>query len=152
MFKKNADGSVTYTRRFWVAVTITMLFISFIGWRTQNTSDRVDAQAARTEQIAQLNNACLNQLLDTLKERVEFNDQVSAVRTDRDQVWMQFFVDLAKINTDLPQQERDRQAAPIIAKFFSDNTALDQRRADILSNRNETPYPEENCGMPIPMK
>lgn len=144
--KKDSDGEYRLTNRFWFVVAIATILIGVIGWRTQDTADKVQAQAAYNTQVAEQTNDCLNQLLATLKERVSFNDEVSDLRSKRDDIWMSFIVALAAIPTDQPQAERDAQAKPVIDKFFSANKALDQARADALANRNEVPYPPENCG------
>lgn len=44
MFEKKADGTYRFSRRFWVYTTIATVIICWIGWRTQDTANRVDEQ------------------------------------------------------------------------------------------------------------
>lgn len=48
MLEKKADGTYGYTVRFWVVASVAAVLIGFIGWRTQDTADRVEDQAIAT--------------------------------------------------------------------------------------------------------
>lgn len=164
MFEKKDDGEWGYSRRFWVQAIILGLLICAIGYSTQRTYSKTEELSRETIAYAQQTNDCLNQVISATKARVEANKEIdslidarSTVVDQRAQIWQQFIVDLAQISTDLPQPERDRLAAPIIAKFFSDTGKVEAQNAQInkdrqaaLAARTANPYPEPNCGNKLP--
>lgn len=87
--KTTADGEkIRFTPRFWVIVTVTALLIGFIGWRTQDTADRVDDQAIQTRD-------CLTQVITALTVartiNVE-NDELSVTQRNAYAVVLQALV------------------------------------------------------------
>lgn len=164
MFEKKDDGEWGYSRRFWVQALVLGLLVCAIGYSTQRTYVKTTELSQETSAYAQQTNDCLKQMLEALKARSETTkqldvlvDQRSAVVDHRAQIWQQFIVDLAQISTDLPQKERDRLAAPIIAKFLSDtikveadNNKINKDRQLALADRAQNPYPDPTCGDKLP--
>lgn len=164
MFEKKDDGEWGYSRRFWVQVIILGLLICAIGFSTQRTANRTANLSRETIAYAQQTNDCLAQLLRAQEARAEYNKQLdtlidarSAVVDKRAALWQQFIVDLGQISTDLPQSERDRLNAPILAKFLADTAAVEAENAQInrdrqeaLKKRAENQFPSPNCGNKLP--
>lgn len=150
--------------RVWVVLLLAGIFICWIGWNTQVARDRTEQIAQETLQYATQTNDCLTQMLRTLDERTEYNKQLdelvdarSAVVDKRAALWQKFVGDLAKISTDLPQAERDRQAAPVIAQFMinsqqveSENAKINADRRQALAERATKQYPDPTCGDKLP--
>ena len=164
MFEKKDDGEWGYSRRFWVQAVILALLIIAIGYSTQRTATRTENLSRETISYAQQTNDCLQQLLTSLNSRTDDTkeldkliDDRSAVVDQRAQLWQQFIVDLAQISTDLPQHERDRLAAPIIAKFLSDTSKVEAQNAQINKDRQAAllkragkTLPDPTCGNKLP--
>lgn len=164
MFEKKDDGEWGYSRRFWVQAIILALLICAIGYSTQRTASRTEKLSQETISYAQQTNDCLKQLLSALNDRQAAQKQVevlidarSAVVDKRAALWQQFIVDLGQISTDLPQSERDRLNAPILAKFLADTSRVEAENAKInrdrqgaLLKRAENRFPDPNCGSKLP--
>lgn len=150
MYKKKADGTYAYSGRFWTYVVIATILIAWIGWRTQATADRVEVQAKETAAFAASTNDCLNQVVSTLKERVGYNDRIGELRDRRVNSIARLIADLARIDTDQPQVQRDAQAAPILATYFNTVNEIDMELQKVQSSRDLTAYPDPSCGFEVP--
>lgn len=164
MFEKNDDGEWGYSRRFWIQVIVLGLLICGIGFSTQRTADRTEALSQETIAYAEQTNECLQKLLQAINDRAEANKQLdklvddrSAVVDKRAGIWQKFINDLALIPTSLPQDERDRRSAPIIATFLKETAVVEAENARInadrraaLQARAEKQYPNPECTNKLP--
>lgn len=164
MFKKNSDGTYEFSRRFWVAVCVMALGFGLIAWNTQRVNNRTEQVYAETVAYAQQTNDCLNQFLTAINVRTQATDsleklvdQRSSIIDRRFQAWDDFIIGLAGISTDLPQAERDRLAAPMVASYLqtlrklsAENQLINQERRAALEKRRLNPLPQPNCGNDLP--
>lgn len=150
MFHKRDDGTYVFTRRFWVTATIGVILICAIGFSTQRTANRVEAQARETAEYAQSTNDCLNQVIGTLKERTGFTAALDDLNTRERKALADLLVGLAAIPTDQPQTMRDAQAKPYLTAYFSKVNQVAGDRQDLLDKRAAKPYPDPSCGFEVP--
>lgn len=73
LYRKKVDGTYMLSTRFWVCAIIATVIICYIGWRTQDTADRVENQSMLTRD-------CLTQVITALtvaRTITNQNDQLS---------------------------------------------------------------------------
>lgn len=150
MFKKDENGTYSFSVRFWAYAVIAGSLIIFIGWRTQDTANKVERQARETSQFAAANNVCINQILATIKDRNVYTDRLAVLDGVHNKAVMDLIVNIAKIDPNLRTPERDVVAREVLTKFFVDINKIDKDRADALAQRAANPFPEPNCGLPVP--
>lgn len=150
MFKKHEDGTYSFSARFWTYAIIASVIIVWIGWRTQDTANKVERQARETSQFAAANNMCINQILATIKDRNVYTDRLAVLDGVHDKAVMDLIVNIAKIDPNLRTPERDVVAREVLTKFFTDINEIDKNRADALAQRAANPFPEPNCGFNSP--
>jgi hypothetical protein len=151
VFKRDEDGNATgFSTRFWVYTIIASVIICWIGWRTQDTANKVDAQVSNNTAFVEETNHCLRQVVDVLTTRVGYNDQINSLarRADdldlrRQAIWEQLVVDLANSNND------DGLNQKALGRFFTaneqiknDQAALAQAQAELRVEREGSQYPD----------
>lgn len=164
MFKRQDDGTYSFSGRFWVQALIMLLLICAIGFSTQRTANKTEELSRETIAYAEQTNDCLNQLLIALDSRIKFNLELDALVGQRASLddkrfaaWDEFIIGLARISTDLPQSERDRLAAPLVATYLQkidelrkEGDQINRDRQIAIDKRAENPYPAPNCGRDLP--
>ncbi|ACH62083.1 hypothetical protein MYRNA_75 [Mycobacterium phage Myrna] len=95
MFTKKEDGTYRFSTRFWVYTTIATLIICWIGWRTQDTANRVENQVTTNTAFATATNDCLQQVIDVLTTRVGYSDEIAKLEARRDGALDKLIADLA---------------------------------------------------------
>lgn len=150
MYKRNEDGSLSFTKRFWVYTIIASAIIVWIGYRTQTTADKVEDTTRQTAQFAQDTNNCLADVVDVLTARVGYNEALDAldrrrqaVDAQRQSVWEQLVADLAAADN------HDGLNLAALHKFEKANQAIKDEQAaitrdqnNLVSARNSNQYPE----------
>lgn len=150
MFKKNSDGTYSFTNRFWVQAIILGLLIVAIAWKTQVTANRTEQLYRDTRAYALQTQDCLTQLIGTLKDRTSYNDQLASLDAQQRGVWTLLVVEMAQIDPTLRTPERDIKARAAMEKFFAANKSIDAAREELLDARAAKPYPDPTCGNTIP--
>ncbi|MUL44455.1 hypothetical protein FZI85_17165 [Mycobacterium sp. CBMA293] len=138
MFTRKADGTYRFSTRFLVYCVIATLVIAWIGWRTQETANEVEHQAATTTKFAEDTNQCLTDVVTVLTTRVGYNEVIEALDKRRQDIWEQLVTDLAIAddNVSLSQAALDR--------FSKANAVLKADQASLLKARASAQYP--HCG------
>jgi hypothetical protein len=142
MLTKKTDGTYRYSTRFWVICAVSAMMFGFIGWRTQDTADRVEDQVNFTTAYGFQTNDCLNQLISVLTTRVGYNEEIAKLDARRQQIWEQLVTDLADSegNTSLNRGALDR--------FFEANEGIKSDQAKIAQQREKNQYPD--CSQDLP--
>lgn len=150
MFKRHDDGTYSFSTRFWVYSTIATVIICWIGWRTQDTANKVEAQAAATALFANDTNNCLVDVVSVLTTRVGYNDAIAAldqrrqeIDARRQQIWDKLVDDLAASNNsdglNMAALAHFREAN---AKLKADQAKLAADQATLVERRDSNQYPE----------
>jgi len=136
MYRKKNGTEYYFTIQFWVVVTVATLVIGFIGWRTQDTANKVEDQAASTAQFANDTNDCLVDVVAVLTTRVGYNEQIAVLDARRQSIWDKLVDDLASADN---SQGLNMDA---LARFRVANTALKADQAKLIAQRDDNTYPE----------
>lgn len=142
MLTKKSDGTYRYSTRFWVIVAISMMMFGFIGWKTQDTADRVEDQVNFTTAYGFQTNDCLNQLISVLTTRVGYNEEIAKLDARRQQIWEQLVSDLSlsEGNGNLNRAALDR--------FFEANEMVKGDQAKLAQKKEQNQYPD--CSQDLP--
>lgn len=146
--------------RAWVVLFLAGVFVCWIGWSTQVARNETERQAQQTTDFAQQTNECLTQVINTLKTRVGYNEQLDvisqrrvALDAKRQAVWEKLVADLAQANNS------DGLNMEALKSFMSANAEVKEAQARLASDeakltqdRNATAYPEPNCGIKLPQR
>ncbi|ASZ74656.1 hypothetical protein KHO57_gp081 [Mycobacterium phage Phabba] len=136
MFEKKSDGTYRFSRRFWVYTTIATLIICWIGWRTQDTADRVDEQVAYNSEFVINTNECLQQVVSVLTTRVGYNERIAELDSRRQKVWEQLVANLAASDNSAGLN----QAA--LTDFQKELADINADQAETAKLRAENQYPQ----------
>lgn len=150
MFSKREDGTYSFSVRFWAYSAIATVIICWIGWRTQDTANKVEDQARATAQFANDTNDCLVDVVRVLTTRVGYNDAIATldkrrqvIDSRRQAIWDQLVDDLAASNNstglDMGALTRFRTAN---AQLKTDQSALAADTAKLVEQRDNNQYPE----------
>ena len=150
LYRTKKDGSYGFSSRFWTYTIIATIIIGWIGWRTQDTANRVQRQSQITTQFAELTNDCLQQVVDTLTTRVGYNDDIAQLDDRRQRAWEGLIFSLSAIQTNQTQAQRDEQAEPILDQFTAEIRAINADQARLASKREQNQYP--NCAQIEPQR
>lgn len=136
MFKKHEDGTYSFSVRFWTYACVATVIICWIGWRTQDTANKVEDQAAATAQFANDTNNCLVDVVDVLTTRVGYNDEIAKLDARRQMIWDHLVDELAAANGNPALFET------ALAHFRADNAKLKADQAKVIEERDTNTYPE----------
>ena len=136
MFRKRADGTFVFTRRFWVTAIVGCTLICLIGLSTQRTANRTEALTQETRAYADQTNQCLADVVAVLTTRVGYNEQINALDLRRQAVWETLVTDLSLGNGSAAIN------AAALDKFFDANAVIKQDQAKLAQEREENQYPD----------
>ena len=137
MFEKKADGTYRFSRRFWVYTTIATLIICWIGWRTQDTANRVENQVQTNTAFAAQTNDCLKQVVDVLTTRVGYNEEIAKLDKRRDTALETLIADLATANNSAGLN------IDALSRYRTTIGEIDADSAKLATQREKNQYP--NC-------
>jgi len=136
MFKKDKDGTYSYSARFWAYAVFATVIICWIGWRTQDTANKVERQAAQTAQFANDTNDCLVDVVKVLTTRVGYNDEIANLDARRQMIWDRLVDDLAAADNSAGL------SLQALTRFREANAALKVDQAKLIAQRETNQYPE----------
>ena len=143
MFKKKADGSYSYSGRFWTYVVIATLLIGYIGWKTQATADGTTALNKATVDYATRTNDCLNQVIATITDRSTYNDDIAKLNDRR-------ATNISDLIIGLSTAPPGKDTGGIIDKYVLTDRAISADSTRLIAERAKKQYPEPNCGLSLP--
>ncbi|QZE10422.1 membrane protein [Mycobacterium phage ScoobyDoobyDoo] len=135
MFKKTSDDTYAFSGRFWTYVVIASMFIVWIGWRTQETSNRVEDQVRYNTQFAEETNKCLAEVVGVIKTRATYNDEIAELDARRQAIWEKLVDDLAAANNS------DGLNLQALEAFRRANSQLRIDQAQVTKERDKNQYP-----------
>lgn len=145
MFKKREDGEYSFSGRFWIQAIILLLLICAIGVSTQRTANETNDLSAATIAYAKQTNDCLAQVITTLKTRISYNADVDDLnardRAARDELFQE------ALSTNLADPVAKQS---ILNEYFTTINKIAVERQRKLDARDNTEYPNPNCGNKLP--
>jgi len=144
--------------RAWVVLFLAGVFVCWIGWNTQMARNETENQAQQTTDFAKQTNECLSLVIETLKTRVGYNEQLDAISQrrvaldiKRQAVWEKLVADLAQANNSNGlNMEALKSFMTANAEVKAGQAKLAADEAKLQADRNTNTYPDPNCGIKLP--
>ena len=143
--RKRADGDHRLSTKFWAIASVTVLLIGFIGWRTQDTADRVDDQSMLTRD-------CLTQVITALTVARTINnenDELSTVQRNAYAVVLQALVAPPEPYYSMSMDD-PRRAEYLTDVGIEQLKLVKATQSDEQANieyRTAHPYPDPDCAI-----
>lgn len=143
--KKKTGDDYRLSTRFWIVAVIAAVVIGWIGWRTQDTADKVEEQATATSE-------CLSKVIASLDARTKINaenDNLSQVQRTAFGEVLRAIVSPPENLSELAAGSLERQAyveQVVRQQFAIVEDAQAQQEAN-EKDRAEHPYPPADCSL-----
>lgn len=145
VYTENRDGSFRFSNRFWVYTIIASVIICYIGWRTQDTADRVENQSMLTRD-------CLTQVISALqvaRSVAQENDNLSERQRDAYNAVVTAMVAPPPELAALPysDQRRTDYIADVAIKQLPVIQEVEDDQKENSEYRAQHPYPDPDCAI-----
>lgn len=125
-------------RAFWVFLLIAAVLFTGIGFRTQVTANRQEAQDRATVEFTDQTRVCLHELIDALHARARITENSDRLNNDQHKA-------LADLITAITAARGEAAYGQVLADFLPKVIEAQQRQEALLTARAEHPLPSPSC-------